>query len=313
MSTLVSPVNPFPSSIPILKTRSNSPSRVIREHGRDSPEFERGAYGIVTEGLIKNELPPFRLLADERTSVTESGNGEGEALGYGSDEDGAERRIGGEVGRKRAVTMRNDPSISKQGVNGGRGNNTIGTRTRKENAGSGFTPTKHPGGASSQTSNISRSASGIGLGQPPSRNLAISSTSKPRSSSSRSPGQTSGSSSSSSPPHPRSASLNMLASSRTTYPLAHLVPPDQTYKPPAGVNFDEMVTPASAKKMAEAGSGPGGTGEFEEGDLAIEYDKEGRPVKWIKWNRGKSGAKRLDTSVNSNVSFFFPFFGENQS
>lgn len=90
---------------------------------------------------------------------------------------------------------------------------------------------------------------------------------------------------------PRSASMNLIASSSTGTPssaspsrlgvAAHFVPPENTYTPPKGANWDEVVLPTVAKKLGIIEPGrPGG----EEGDLAVEWDKDGTPIKWVKRN-----------------------------
>jgi hypothetical protein len=67
---------------------------------------------------------------------------------------------------------------------------------------------------------------------------------------------------------------------------AHFVPPESTYTPPKGQNWDEVVLPTVAKKLglneSTSSSSRAGIGSESEGDLAVEWDKYGTPVKWIK-------------------------------
>lgn len=100
---------------------------------------------------------------------------------------------------------------------------------------------------------------------------------------------------------PRSASMNLIASPSMGTPssasssrlgvAAHFVPPENTYTPPKGANWDEVVLPTVAKKL---GINEPGRPEGEDGDLAVEWDRDGTPIKWV-----KRGA--LNTSHSSQV------------
>lgn len=168
------------------------------------------------------------------------------------------------------------------------------------------------GASPSSSSGMSRSATGdvnLGLGIPSSR---LSSSQSPRISSARQARNNH----LASPPSastPRSASLNMLASQAGNSPgssssarlgvAAHFVPPESTYTPPKGQNWDEVVLPTVAKKLElnESTSTTAGV-TTTEGDLAVEWDKNGTPVKWIKKESvhrvgGASEASRLMRGV----------------
>jgi hypothetical protein len=235
---------------------------------------ERG----VKEGMIKNELPPFMLLPEEAMKIATSG--------YDLDEAGLRDEESIST-RKRAITMRNGGSPNTKTIPG-----------VSRNIGTGF-GTSSTSSSRGTNNGLSKSSSGlgigIGIGQPSQNQSLLSSSTNSRSSSSKTPTSTPTPTTTS---QTRSASLNMLASSPTTSRLAHLVPPDQTYKPPKGVNWDEVVIPTVAKRLA-AGQGSHDVQDYQEGDLAVEWDKDGTPVKWVKWNGG-SVSPRLDTSVNSN-------------
>ena len=91
---------------------------------------------------------------------------------------------------------------------------------------------------------------------------------------------------------------NPLSSSTTNSKFlgvaAHFVPPENTYTPPKGANWDEVVLPTVAKKLGIQDNTPVKR-EGEEGDLAVEWDKNGTPIKWV-----KKGV--LSSSQSSNVS-----------
>lgn len=150
------------------------------------------------------------------------------------------------------------------------------------------------------TKRIQGRKAGIGLGQPPNSSGLRKTATSNRSASSRTPqNQTTAQGSGFAP---RSASLNLLSSTSMGVPssasssrlgvAAHLVPPENTYTPPKGANWDEVVLPTVAKKL---GMSEAEREEGEEGDLAVEWDKDGVPIKWV-----KKGI--LSTSQSSNVS-----------
>lgn len=207
---------------------------------------------------LKDELPPFRLRKGEAMRIAEKGHDlrdteevpDEEVYDYGRGEessgmDGAKRR--------RRQSMR---SVSKNNV-------------KLDDV----PPLP-------QSSGLPRSATGnVGLGLPSTRSIAQQLNPAPRSSSSRQALNHLSSSTTT----PRSASLNMLAHSNPRSGIAaHLVPPESTYTPPKGQAWDEVVLPTVAKKLGLVDS-PSQQGWVEEdGDFAVEWDKSGTPVKWIK-------------------------------
>ncbi|ORY32321.1 hypothetical protein BCR39DRAFT_47169 [Naematelia encephala] len=246
--------------------------------GRTSPILRaKGSF-------IKNELPPFRVYpAEQGRGPYSNGNGDG----TGDDEDDADSVMFWEEEegrRKRAVTMRSE-STSGSGKNGNEslsGNGASSSRSRTKSSLPNTTTTS------------------LGIGRAPLNSNSKSNTSnQSRSSSSRLPAsQPNGSSS------PRSTSLNMLSTSPSMLMsntpsrlgvAAHFVPPESTYTPPKGADWDEVVLPTVAKKLgltAEENKLPGTKGD--EGDLAIEWDRDGTPVKWVK----AAAVRRLGGSAN---------------
>ncbi|KIS01389.1 hypothetical protein L804_01267 [Cryptococcus deuterogattii 2001/935-1] len=82
-----------------------------------------------------------------------------------------------------------------------------------------------------------------------------------------------------------SPSHNTLPNSHSRLGVAaHLIPPESTCKPPEGANWDEVVLPAVAKKLGikEARSIDKVDSEPDAEDLAVEWDKDGTPIKWVK-------------------------------
>lgn len=163
------------------------------------------------------------------------------------------------------------PSSSRQNSSGLKGRGVEG----------GGRPATSAFGSGSAMRIPAGSTLGIGLPSSSSRKVSAPATPKIRSSNERNPKIHS----------PRSASLNMLASPSSSGSskltptssrlgvAAHFIPPETSYTPPKGVNWDEVVLPTVARKL--------GLGEAErvvgdEGDLAVEWDKEGTPIKWIK-------------------------------
>lgn len=157
-----------------------------------------------------------------------------------------------------------------------------------------------------------QSPSNIGLGQPSSRPI------KPRSTSSSRPTvpQTYTST-------PRSASMNMLSSPSTSVSssrlgvAAHFVPPESSYTPSRGANWDEVVLPTVAKKLGLGFLAGNGSSEGEEGDLAVEWDRFGTPVKWIKGStvrrmEGVPGGLNVSFHPVPVVTFYIPFFSLTQ-
>ncbi|KAK4688007.1 hypothetical protein P7C73_g2111, partial [Tremellales sp. Uapishka_1] len=250
-----------PSAIPVLKSRSISPNKpVLLFPGRESPEFD-GPHTHTKEGFIKNELPPFRLLAGEAMSIARDGHVDAE------NEDVVPRRT-------RAETMRTTPSPTKDRPSASRQN-------------------------SSSTTPQPPVPKFIGLGHPqrkPTSSSSRSASSSNRNHSSSPAGSGSGFA-------PRSASLNMLATPSRLGVAAHFVPPENTYTPPKGADWDEVVLPAVARKL---GIGEGDRGDRivqgDEGDLAVEWDKEGRAIKWVKREKREHPLSNTDFSANSNSS-----------
>lgn len=243
------------------------------------------------EGLVKNELPPFMMFQEDAMRIAEQGHdlesdsegeyGSGYARGGGHRYDALSRSVGaGEAEankRQRSITMRPDSRNSLDIDSPGR--QSAGARK-----------------------------GGIGLGQPSTSSALRKAATQNRSASSRTNAQpTVGATGTGSGFTPRSASLNLIASTSMGTPssasssrlgvAAHFVPPENTWTPPKGANWDDVVIPAVAKtqgknKMERAAG--------EEGDLAVEWDKDGVPIKWVK--RGL-----LNTSQSSHVSFHFLF------
>ena len=266
------------SGRPTMYTRQSSMSRSYTTSGRGSPDFAN----IPTDegGFLKNELPPFRLRSDEAMRIAQRGHD----LDDGGSDD--EDRLAQEAAqpRKRRETMRvSDGSGEKRGSKI-RPNTGVTTVIDK-----------------SASSGMSRSATGdVGLGLPTSRiNQYSNNAQAPRSSSSRQPKHTNlghSTNTANSSSTPRSASLNMLSSNLGHSPssnssarlgvAAHFVPPESTYTPPKGQNWDEVVLPTVAKKLglndSTSGSSRNGIGSESDGDLAVEWDKTGTPIKWIK-------------------------------
>ncbi|WVQ82766.1 hypothetical protein IAT38_004898 [Cryptococcus sp. DSM 104549] len=256
--------------------------RDSHDSGRDSLRFEGSR---ITEGFIKNELPPFRMAPEEALRIAQRGHdlveddaGWRESYHSRGDEDEAgrdEMGLGlGDVGekRKRAVTMRG-------------GMDDVGLGQPPGRAGSNRTPKQRAGSA--RPANI----------QTPPSNFQ----------------------------GPRSASLNLLASTPntgggtpTSMPTsasrlgiaAHLIPPESTYTPPKGANWDEVLLPTVAKKLGmgdEKGSPSPEDGREE--DLAVEWDKDGTPVRWVKRKPGErrngdmgNGAQNDSTPTHSSFN-----------
>lgn len=121
----------------------------------------------------------------------------------------------------------------------------------------------------------------------------------------------------------RSASMNLLShstststsapSSRINGVAAHLVPPESSFTPPKNANWDDVVIPAVAKKMAlNSSTSSAHRGEEAEHDdeLAVEWDTEGRPIKWAKASGSKLRAAPEDQAVEGKGkgSSFSPTF-----
>ena len=291
----------MPNARPPISRNGTSPgsrSPSSREGGRESPELELN----VREGFIKNELPPFKLQAGEAMRIAERGhdlrdedqeedrvwevddfddfNGaqrreiEGIGLGIDTDPSGSTQAEGST--RKRAVSMR-----SSGGGPDGKYGPRLGPNSQKA---LGL-------GNPKQKTSTPRSATGAKGKMPngPSTPLASSSSTA------------------------RSASLNMLASSQNGTGsrlgvAAHFIPPQSTYTPPKGQDWDTVVLPAVAKKLGLKGDGEDLVVEGDEGDLAVEWDKDGRAIRWLKRvggdrqrpGRDSVGLLRCDECVGSH-------------
>nr|XP_031857473.1 uncharacterized protein CI109_007145 [Kwoniella shandongensis]KAA5524545.1 hypothetical protein CI109_007145 [Kwoniella shandongensis] len=277
LKTRSSPSNqhrPFPSNSPITTSVSVFGPLSGNGRGRDSPDFSG------TEGFIKNELPPFRLAPDEAMRIAERGHDLHDGDLVDDDDEGPSGDRGEK--RKRAVTMSNGLKVDsrpgyERSASGSSGGSNGSTSGRKNSSGRPSTSGTTQGGKSN-----------LGMGYPSSHR-----PDRPSRSSSNTGQRTQPSSSKSFTP--RSASLNLLASSGSpsngTSPAsrlgvaAHFIPPESSYTPPKGTNWDEVVLPTVAKKLGISSETRAGRGE--EDDLAVEWDRDGTPIKWVKRRGGK--------------------------
>ncbi|KAK1926799.1 hypothetical protein DB88DRAFT_181817 [Papiliotrema laurentii] len=294
------PPLPAPSSSiprPSASRRGSSPSKPDFTRSPRSPasgfeydDLDRSPspelpHAKVVEGLVKNELPPFAIFPDDAMRIAERGHDlDDESDGeYGEDGRMAagalSRSVGGlssEDTRRRSLSKRPDarsehePEAIVASAN----------RSKQTETGLGL-----PSGAARRTSGQNRSTS-----------------SKPAQLSLNSPLDGHGGVTVSTP---RSASLNMLSSSAGMSSstsssrlgvAAHLVPPENAYTPPKGANWDEVLLPTVAKKLGM--NEPASVERAgDEGDLAVEWDRDGTPVKWVK--RGVLGnSQRVNTRPN---------------
>ncbi|KAE8539937.1 hypothetical protein D1P53_003875 [Cryptococcus gattii VGV] len=232
------------------------------EHRRfreDSPPLDPAR---ITEGFIKNELPPFIMSPEEALRIAERGHD------FESDDDAQLRDLhhleldphivsstSQEMGlaegkgekRKRAVTLKTggrNRRIAARSSNGVREPDFVA----KPRIQTGSTP---PAAAISYP--ISQTSRSISM-------KAFSST--PRT-----------------PP-----SHNTLPDSSSRLGVAaHLIPPENTCKPPEGANWDEVVLPTVAKKLGiREARNIDKLSEPDAEDLAVEWDKNGTPIKWVK-------------------------------
>lgn len=258
---------------PPMTRRGSSPTKNSYLDGRrlsrsESPDLGNGTR--INEGLIRNELPPFKLFPDEAMRIAEKGYDMANSYNYDS-----------------GYTIADDSAQDQRGGIGAPNfglSSSLGSRPDLVQSGS-----------------LSRSATtAVGLGLPSSssfmRKAAISGSGSKQRSVTTKVATTDKSFINGSTT--RSASLNMLAASQSTRlgVAAHFVPPEQTYTPPKGANWDDVVIPTVAKQLGLGGSS-GGKRQGDEGDLAVEWDKDGTPVKWVKRNN-----HRLDVSQGSQVS-----------
>lgn len=244
------------------------------EHRRfreDSPPLDAAR---ITEGFIKNELPPFIMSREEALRIAERGHD------FESDDDaqlrdlhhleldphivsGASQEMGlaerkGEK-RKRAVTLKT----------GGR-NRHIAARSSNRVWEADF---ERPVFGNSSL-NVAKPRIQAGS-TPPAAAISY-----PISQTSRSISMKAFPSTPRTPP-----SHNTLPDSSSRLGVAaHLIPPESTCKPPEGANWDEVVLPTVAKKLGirEAKNIDKVDSEPDAEDLAVEWDKDGIPIKWVK-------------------------------
>ncbi|WRT64157.1 uncharacterized protein IL334_001086 [Kwoniella shivajii] len=386
------PLPPAGTGIPILETRSRSPSkrynipssssssRMASTILEDNVRKERESFDLnmgerIREGFIKNELPPFRMNPNEALRIAEKGhiihqndwnksssssssNRPSYNANTGNDDDQVGDGGQGEK-RKRAITMKTNGN--------GNGNNTNTnllprSRIPMERSGSSGSdrsstrrnsrPSTSSAIASTSTStsatndkgygygygmSASQTGLGLGMGHPNSMNTSRLSNGKPS--------QRSGSASSRSPINgspslsfnaPRSASMNILSNSPSmignahghshgTPPnsrlgvAAHFIPPESTYTPPKGADWDEVVLPTVAKKLGitDQEKKEGADIKTEEEDLAVEWDKDGTPIRWVKRKGlpkglgesiGSQDPSRPDNSTPTRTHAFSPTF-----
>lgn len=244
------------------------------EHRRfreDSPPLDPAR---ITEGFIKNELPPFIMSPEEALRIAERGHD------FESDDDaqlrglhhleldphivsGASQEIGhaerkGEK-RKRAVTLKA----------GGR-NRHIAARSSNRVWEPDFERPVF------ENSSLNVAKPRIQTGSiPPAAAISY-----PISQTSRSISMKACSSTPRTPP-----SHNTLPDSSSRLGVAaHLIPPESICKPPEGANWDEVVLPTVAKKLGirEARNVDKVDSKPDAEDLAVEWDKNGTPIKWVK-------------------------------
>lgn len=252
---------------------------------KESFDLSRQAYPST---YLRDELPPFKLAPEEAMRIARDGHK------INRDEEGDEDRETGEEDWDEGEEARKRKRIESM----------FPTKPTSTGAGVGR---RKGSGDSRVATGMSRSATGsaLGIGQSPSSrstttgNKLNSSQQRSTTGSNRSPLSTSQGSTS------RSMSLGHslnISSSTTPIPTpprmgiaAHLVPPESAYTPPKGANWDEVVLPALARKMGE--DSRVGKSDMEDGDLAVEWDRNGTPIKWVKKNPTTS---RLGQSIDSS-------------
>lgn len=242
-----------------------------RRFGEDSPPLDAAR---ITEGFIKNELPPFIMSPEEALRIAER------VHDLESDDDaqlrdlnhleldphivsGASQEMGLAEGkgekRKRAVTLKTS----------GRNRRVAARSSNKDREPDFERPV-----FGNPSLNVAKPRIQTGSTPP------AAATSYPISQTSRSISMKTFSST------PRtSPSHNTLPNSHSRLGVAaHLIPPESTCKPPEGANWDEVVLPAVAKKLGikEARSIDKVDSEPDAEDLAVEWDKDGTPIKWVK-------------------------------
>lgn len=272
-STSVSPIKGDPSGPGgTAETRDNNLREVLSH--RESFDLSAQVY---PDTLLRDELPPFRLAPEEAMQIARHGydldhkQDMGDEGGIGDEDD-----IG--IKRKRTESMY---------------------------------PAKQPGSQARRydvvkKENMPRSGTGssLGLGRAPSasRSGFPSKTTPLRSATTSNPLRSGAGLSSSQTSTSRSVSAGLGPTPPRMGVAAHFVPPESTYTPPKGTNWDDVVLPVIAKKMGLTGSTEKRVGveDMEEGDLAVEWDKNGTPMKWVK--RSHMGTSpRIDNEKATEV------------
>ncbi|WWC66274.1 uncharacterized protein I206_100175 [Kwoniella pini CBS 10737] len=315
---------PLPSSgtgIPVPKIRSRSPTKktysankmsvAVIEPRRDSLDL---AGSRIQEGFIKNELPPFKMNPNEALRIAEKGheiNGSWDSSPTKISSDASN----GLDARKRSISMKpNNPNLHAKRNNAiemdRSGSSGSDGSSRRNNRPSTSSSAILRSNSNSRGYGISTSHTGLGLGMgQPSTSRLSSSRNGQRSGSSRSPVNGSPASFNG----PRSASLNLLSGSPSLSAnggtpnsrlgvAAHFIPPESTYTPPKGTDWDDVVLPTVAKKLGinENDKKESDLSAGEE-DLAVEWDRDGTPIRWVKRkNIGKPGIGLGDSTSTQN-------------
>jgi hypothetical protein len=282
-----------------LEVDSEIQSQLVKRGSLELP------LGRAPEAYIKNELPPFVMLPEEAMRIAERGHDLAPAS-EGTGAQGAED-VSTDVGtRKRAETMaawadrpakavaEPEEQVPLEELSSGERPTTPRSSsppTSGSEVGHDRRKASTVSGKGTLPLSISRNGTthNLGLGQPSSRRAG--STSKPRAVTSAT------ARAGSSPPNTispssRSASLGKIASPSSAPGsrlgvAAHLVPPENTWTPPKGADWDDVVLPAVAKKLGINDlSHLSPTSEPQEGDLAVEWDRDGTPIKWVKRPNG---------------------------
>ncbi|WWC86253.1 uncharacterized protein L201_001126 [Kwoniella dendrophila CBS 6074] len=319
------------TGIPIVKnsprSRSRSPSKnynnmsvAVVEPRRESLELGGSR---IKEGFIKNELPPFKMNPNEALRIAEKGH---EMNFNGSPRNNNIQNTNNndllDETRRRSISMKPN---SQKNLNPNTRNNVMMERSGSSGSDRSSRRNSRPSTSSATMGNnqrgygisTSHTGLGLGMGQPSSSKLM---NSKSMNHQQRS-GSTSRSPINGSSPTvggfnaPRSASLNLLSNSPSlsnhgTPPsarlgvAAHFIPPESNYTPPKNTNWDDVVLPTVAKKLGinenerDKKLSPIETG-VEEEDLAVEWDKDGTPIRWVKRKPGAKIGLGLGESVTS--------------
>ncbi|WVQ62198.1 uncharacterized protein L199_000337 [Kwoniella botswanensis] len=308
------------SGIPVLtpRSRSRSPSKrpaqakmsvAVMENRRESLELGLGGTRI-KEGFIKNELPPFKMNPNEALRIAEKGHELNEEdFNINSNRTSYDSSRMAE--RKRSISMKPNnlhpkPNGHMLERSGSSGSDRSARRNSRPSTSSAATSTRGYGISTSHT------GLGLGIGQPSSSSRLSNGRPTQRVGSSSSPINGSPSMAFNAP---RSASLNLLSGSPSmsmngTPPstrlgvAAHFIPPESTYTPPKGTDWDDVVLPTVAKKLGinESEKEGGGVVVGEE-DLAVEWDKDGTPTRWVKRKvvSGGNGSARVGLGLGDST------------